>query len=227
MRTIYKLTLATLIVLFFVFSVQARDPEPVWRSGNLVLWNNTILEGDVSYNWAAELVSFRQPDGRIHTFSANQVSQFGWFDYTQSKQRNFVSLVKPADKERNSQVFFEVCMDGSLAVVRRFRRPHGLLKRVFSHPAHSTDRPTLAQNTELFDYYVYDAGRLLELERFYTDIYLPLMTAYDEQLHHFVAKHNINDRFLLGRLVVISHYNWLVQQDSKTASAKEKAGVPN
>lgn len=227
MKTIYKLTFTTLIVLFCVFSVLASHPEPAWRSGHLQLWNNTILEGDVSYNWSAELVSFRQPDGRIHTFSANQVSRFSWFDYTQSKQRNFVSLVKPVDKDRVNQVFFEVCMDGSLAVVRRLRRPHGLLKRIFSHPAHSTDRPTLAQNTELFDYYVFDAGRLLEMERFHTDIYLPLMTAYDEQLHSFVAKHNINDRLLLGRLVVISHYNWLVQQDSKTASAKGKAELPN
>jgi hypothetical protein len=112
-------------------------------------------------------------------------------------------------------------MDGPLSVVRRLRKRHGLFKRAFGHPTHYTDQPTMAQNTDLFDYYVHDADRLMALDRFYLEIYEPLMTAYDRELQTYVQRHNINTRTLLGRLVLIDHYNFLVQKDPRTASARE------
>ncbi|MFD2936776.1 hypothetical protein [Spirosoma flavum] len=227
MKTICKFTYTALIVLFSVSSIQANQPKIIWQNGHLVLWNKMILEGDVAYNWSAEMVLLRQSDGRLHTYSANQVSQFGWFDMDQHKRRNFVSLVKPIDKDRTNRVFLEICVDGPLAVVRRLRQPHGLLKRMFSHPSYSTDQPIMAQNHDLFVYFVYDAGNLLEMDRFYSDIYQPLMTTYDHELRQYVRDHNINDRTILGRLVLIDRYNSLVQHESKTASAKGFPDVMN
>lgn len=216
-----------MIVLFLVLPTMASSPKITWQAGHLLFWDKTVLEGDLSYNWAAEMISLREPDGRIRAFSANQVSEFGWFDFSVHKQRNFVSLVKQLDKSRVSQAFFEICVDGSLPVVRRLRTRHGFLKRTFSHPVYSNDQPTLTQNAEHFDYFVYDAGRLLALDRYYLDIYDPLMTAYDRELHQYALSHNINDRTLPGRLVLINHYNWLVQHDTKAASARETVPVAN
>ncbi len=227
MKTLYTFAAIVLFVLFFVSSSQASHPKLPWKAGHVELWDNTALEGDLSYNWAAEMVSLRQADGRIRTFSANQVARFGWFDYSVHKLRNFVSLVKPLDKDRTNQVFYEVCLDGQLTVVRRMRQPRGFLKRWFSHPSHATDQPVMAQNPDHFDYFVRDAERLLALDRFYTDVYRPLMTTYDRELHQYVLTHNINDRSLHGRLILISHYNWLVQFDTKAASTKEHVNAPN
>lgn len=227
MNTILKVTGTLLIVFFTVLPVQASSPKITWQTGHLQFWDKTVLEGDLSYNWAAEMVSLRQPDGRIHTYSANQVSEFGWFDYSLHKQRDFISLVKHLDKDRDSQAFFEVCMDGSLAVVRKLRTRHGFLKRAFSHPVYSNDKPTLIQNTDHFDYFVYDAGRLLALDRYYIDIYDPLMRGYEREIRQYVLSHNIDDRTLTGRLVLIDHYNWLIQHDTKAASVKEPVQVAN
>ena len=227
MKAFYKFTSTLFIVFFFVIPILASSPKAIWRAGHLLLWNKTVLEGDVSYNWAAEMVLFRQPDGRMHTYSANQVARFGWFDIAQHKHRNFVSLLKSVDKDRANQVFFEVCLDGPLTIVRRLGRPHGLFKRLFSHPAYATDRPVMAQNHELFDYFVYDASHLLALDRFYVDIYRPFMTTYSKELRHYIQTHNINDRSTLGRIVIIERYNSLVQQESKTASSKGFTSAPN
>lgn len=221
MKLVYKLILSTLIVLFHVFSVQASLPKPTWKSGQLILLNHTLLEGDLSYNWLMETVLFRHTDGRVQTFSANQVDQFGWFDFSIHQYRKFKALASDdKTKPYTRHAFFEICMDGSLTVVRNLRQPHGLFKRVFSHPAYFVDQPIMAQNTDYFNYYVYDSGRLLALDRFYTDIYDPIMTAYDKVLKRYIYDHNINDRHLLGRLVLIERYNLLVQQEAKTASAK-------
>ncbi|RYF63556.1 MAG: hypothetical protein EOO39_28310 [Cytophagaceae bacterium] len=227
MKTVYTFTFSVFFVFFSLTAICASYPKVIWHAGHIELWDRTDLEGDLSYNWAAEMVSVRQEDGRIRTFSANQVARFGWFDYSQHRLRNFISLVKPVDKDLTNQAFYEVCMDGSLTVVRRLRQSHGLLKGLLSHPAHATDQPDMAQNMDLFDYFVYDAGRLLTLNRFYIDIYEPLMTTYKKELHQYIQIHNINDRTLPGRLVLIDRYNWFVQQDSKAASAKGVADAPN
>lgn len=227
MKTTYTFLFSAIIVLFSLSPIRAFYPKVIWHAGHIELWDRTDLEGDLSYNWAAEMVSIRQEDGRIRTFSANQVARFGWFDYSQHKLRNFVSLVKPVDKDLTNQAFYEVCMDGSLTVVRRLRQSRGLLKRLLSHPAHATDQPSLSQDMDHFDYFVCDAGRLLALNRFYIDIYEPLMTTYKKELSQYVQTHNINDRSLPGRLVLIDRYNWFVQHDSKAASAKGRADAPN
>lgn len=226
MKIRYFFTLLITIVLFHVFPVQAALPKPTWQSGQLILWDKTVLEGDLSYNWLMETVLFRQTDGRVSTFSANQVNQFGWFDFSTHKYRTFKVLASNETKIRTKHSFFEICMDGSLVVVRNLRQSRGLFKRVFSHPTHFTDQPIMAQNPEYFNYYVYDAGHLLALDRFYRDIYDPLMTAYDKVLRKYIQVHNINDRNLFGRLVLIDRYNTLVEQDAKTASVKGVVVAP-
>jgi hypothetical protein len=226
MKLLYKLILSALIVFFHVFPVQANLPKPVWQSGQLVLLDKTVLEGDLCYNWLTETVLLRQLDGRVNTFSANQVNQFGWFDFSIHKYRTFKVLASAESKIQTKHSFFEICMDGSLVVVRNLRQPRGLFKRAFSHPAHFADQPIMAQSTDYFNYYVYDAGHLLALNRFYTDIYDPLMTAYDKVLKKYIQVHNINDRNLFGRLVLIDRYNALVEQDAKTASVKGMTVAP-
>lgn len=221
MKKVYIQLTASLIVFFLLSQSSYGLPNPIWHPGQLILWDKTTLEGDISYNWSAEMVLLRQSNGRLCTFSAHQINQFGWFDYSTHKHRNFVALPDNRSKQATRQTFFEICTDGPLSVVRRLRRPHGLLRKVFSNPSYYTDQPQMAQNQEHFDYYVYDAGKLRSLDKFFVEIYEPLMTSYDQELREYVLKHNLNDRSLLGRLVLIDRYNQLVQQDPRTASARE------
>ena len=212
------------------FSILLRQEQTTRKSsgkkGHLTLWDNTVLEGDVAYNWSAEAVLLRQADRRIRTFSASQVSQFGWFDYSQHEHRRFVTLAIATDNNQSKQAIFEHCLDGSLVVIRRIRPARGLNKWFAKHPMHYTDRPAMAQDKEQFEYFVYDADRLLALDRFYTDIYAPLMANHAPELQQYTLSHNLNDRTLLGRLVLINQYNYLVQQDAKTASIKEIGQEP-
>lgn len=227
MNRFYKIILITTIAFFCIFPTQALPPKVNWPAGQVILWNKTVLEGNLSYNWLAEMVMICQSDGRVSTFSADQVLQFGWFDYNQHKYRAFKSLLTSVQKDRTSYGFYEVYMDGSLTVVRHIRKSRGLWKRAFGHPENFTDKPTMAQNHDYFDYFVYDSDQLLPLDRFYSDIYTPIMTMYDRELRNYVIRHNLNDRTLLGRLMLIDQYNLMVQYDTKTASAKSYGNAPN
>ena len=225
MKIYLKFTLCLLIVLFQVNFTKAKSAAPNWQLGKIVLWDRRVLEGSVSYNWLMEIVLFRREDGRIHTYSVKHVSQFGWFDFSGNRFRDFRALDSQL-KQTSSQSFFEVCMDGPLVVVRRLKQPGGLAKHLAVHPTRFTDQPSLSQNMDSFDYFVYDAGRLRPMDRFYPDIYQPLMTAYSKQLQGYIHSHNINDRSLMGRLVLIDRYNSLVAQDAKTASIKAIGSTP-
>jgi hypothetical protein len=219
MKNVYLFSKIVLIIVFFTTVKSSALPASVWHKGQMMLFNKVTLEGELSYNWKTEIVLLRQSDGRVRAFSATQVQQFGWFDYSFHKQRNFLVLPTLVNKQAKS-AFFEIYMDGSLAVVRRLRKSHGLFKRLFNHPAYYNDQPSLAQTNDFFDYFVYDAGQLRAFDQFNLDIYEPLLTAYDEEMRQYIISHNINDHTLLGRLVLIDHYNFLVQHDPKTASAR-------
>ena len=226
MKRRFTVIFLVLIVFFHVAPVFANLPGPNWYSGQIIGWDNTTLKGDVCYNWLMRTVMYRQEDGRIRSFSANQVSRFGWFDVDTNTYRDFRVLRHEVADSRPSQAFFEVCMDGPLTVVRQLKPLRGLRKHLFSHPAYFTDEPALSKNIDFFDYFVYDAGRLRAINRFYTDVYEPLMTAYKTQLKQYTQVHNLNDRTLLGRLVLIDRYNTMVQQDARTASAKGLVSSP-
>lgn len=220
MKVRYLLILITLIVFSQSSPSQASVPKPVWQNGKLVFWDKTSLSGDICYNWLTEMVLFRTEDGRLQTYSPNQVSQFGWFDFSIHRYRDFRALPDEGNRSAHKQSFFEVCQDGPLAVVRRLRPRRGLRKIAFTHPAYYTDHPAMADNPEYFEYFANDGDRLRTLDRFYADVYEPLMIRYDQQLKKYIDTHNINDRLLFGRLLVINHYNLLIEQDAKTASAK-------
>ncbi len=226
MKLRFAIIFPLLITLFCVSPIFAALPKPNWHSGQITRWDKTILIGDLYYNWLMKTVLFRQADGRIRSFSANQVSQFGWFDFTTNTYRDFRVLNHQVAGDRSSQAFFEVCMDGPLTVIRQLKPLRGLRKHLFSHPAYFADKPALSQNTDFFDYFVYDAGRLRAVDRFYTDVYEPLMTAYKAKLDHYVQVHNLNNRTLLGRLVLIDQYNTMVRQEARMASVKGLVSSP-
>ncbi|MBN8821254.1 MULTISPECIES: hypothetical protein [unclassified Spirosoma] len=216
----YLVTSIIVIVFFQCLSIKASVPKPIWQTGKIIFWDKTALEGDICYNWLTEMVLFRTKDGRMYTYSTNQVSQFGWFDFSIHKYREFQALIHESDQAPAKQAFFEVCQDGSLAVVRRLKPRRGFRKIAFTHPAYYSDHPAMANNPEYFEYFVNDGDHLRSLDRFYTEVYTPLMTRYDKQLKKYIDTHNINDRLLFGRLVLINQYNLMIEQDVKTASTK-------
>lgn len=220
MKRFYTLAQIVLLVFFCVLTSRADRLDNGWRAGQLTLQNDSIMTGELAYNWSAEIVMLRQASGCIRTFSARQVREFGWFDADLSKKRYFVSLTRPVTADKSEQGFYEVWLDGSLPVVRQLRRSRSMFRRSFERPVFYTDTRQLTQNPDQFDYFVYDDGQFWALDRFYTDIYAPLLARYDRELKQYVHIHNINDRSLLGRLVLIDRYNIMDRQNQQSASAR-------
>lgn len=216
-----------IILLFVLFSGNPtranRPPEAFWRAGQLTFRDGTTVEGNLSYNWLAGLVQLRQVNGRVSTFSPDQVSRFAWFDYSEHKFRNFATYTGPDP----AQTFFEVYMDGPLSVVRRLKHPRRLSTTLFGQPVHYTDRPTLSADLDSFDYFVYDGVEFMPLNRFLTDIYAIHLVAFQHELRQYVQTHNVNDRSLLGRLILINRYNFLLLQKGEIASARRDGKRPD
>lgn len=220
MKFLRAFTLQVFFVLYVVELISAKPPKTLWQTGQLALWSDSLLTGALAYNWSAEMVMLRLPDGHIRTFSAAQVRRFDWFDQRQNKLRTFVSLESPLPINRTRQAFYEVWLNGPLTVVRRLKRAHGPFKRLFVNPTQCADTPMLSESLDQFDYFVHDEGRFLSLDWFYRDIYEPLLAAYDRELHQFIQDHNLNERTVLGRLILIDRFNYLSRHNPKTASVR-------
>ena len=210
------------IALFFVSKIHASTAGIIWHAGQATLWEGSILTGDVAYNWCAEAVQIRHRNGQISTFSSRQVREFGWFDYSMHKNRNFVSLSTSFKSEHPQLAFFEIFIDGQLPVIRRLDLPHGWLSRKLGHPKQYFDNPTLAQDTGLFTYFAYDEGQFLAVDHFYKEIYQPKLAMFDQELSRYSQVHNLNENTLLGKLMLINRYNFLAEENQKTASIKSE-----
>jgi hypothetical protein len=198
--------------------VYAGSPGPPWQTGYLVLADGNRLAGDLDYNWQAETVLLREPDGRIRAFSASQVQQFGWQASPSQRARLFVALPGSINQLPASLAFFEVCAEGPLTVVRRMKRTHGLFKRAYSNPIRNFDPETPDPHDSFFDYFAYVDGQFLSFKRFYVDIYLARMAAYQQELRQFVQTRHLNEKSQFGQLRIVEQYNQLVER--QTASVK-------
>lgn len=212
-----------LLVLFgFLFSTSgkgyANRPKPTWQTGHLILTDGTRLSGDLDYNWQAETVLLREPDGRIRAFSATQVEQFSWQASPNQRARLFVTLPGSIRQMPTSLSFFEVCAEGPLTVVRRMKRTHGLFRRAYNNPIRNFDPETPDPHDSFFDYFAHVDGQFLSFKRFYVDIYLTRMAAYRQELQQFVQTRHLNEKSQFGQLRIIEQYNRLVER--QTASVR-------
>lgn len=206
-----------LILLGFLFSmgtteVYAGRPKPTWQTGYLILADGSRLSGDMDYNWQAETVLLREPDGRIRAFSAGQVQRFGWQASASQKARLFVTLPGSVSQLPASPAFFEVCVEGSLTVVRRMKRTHGLFKRAYHNPIRNFDPETPDPHDSFFDYFAHVDGQFLSFKRFYADIYLARMAMYQQELQQFVQTRHLNEKSQFGQLRIVEQYNRLVER---------------
>lgn len=211
MRFIYLFS-SFVLLLLSVSVGQAASPGPGWQAGHLTWWDGTVLAGDLAYNWQAEMVLLRETDGRIRTFSAGQVRQFGWSASAGQKARYFIALPGSNNQLPDRPAFFEVCAEGTMTVVRRMKQTHGLFRRPYANPVRGFDPETPDPHDSFFDYFAHIDGQFLPFRRFYTAIYLARMSAHRRELQQYIQVHRLNEKSQFGQLRIIEQYNRLAEQ---------------
>ena len=224
MQTHYRLTLVWALLLGSSLAGLATPPGIHWLPGQLVLASGQTLTGDLAYNWAAEMVLFQRADGRVQTLSATQVQDFAWYDPAMHGYRFFVSVAGSVPTNPDAPAFFERMVSGPLSVYRRMRKPRGLVKRTFQHPERvNPDQPDAPDY--YYDYFAEADGKLRSFDRFYSDVYVPILSTFDTELQTFRLRNHLDERSARSRMRLISYYNTLLtrQQASPTVAWQTSA----
>lgn len=218
MHVIRLLVLVGSLVSTTLIDVSAGIPKPTWQTGYLILTDGDKRAGELDYNWQAETVLLREPDGRIRAFSASQVQQFGWQASPGQKARLFITLPGSIRQAPASLAFFEVCAEGPIMVVRRMKRAHGLFRRAYNNPIRNFDPETPDPHDSFFDYFAHINGQFLSFKRFYVAIYQAHMAAYRQELQQFVQVRHLNEKSQFGQLRIVEQYNRLAERQTASVN---------
>jgi hypothetical protein len=189
-----------------------------WNQGQLVLQNGIELEGELNFNWVAQVVQYRH-GATIKAYAANQIQTFTYYDNQQDLIRKFVMLDCPVKYGLRRPRIVEEVFLGSLPVYRELYVSHGLIK-VISLTGYNTDKE-LVKDTNNFTYLVYFGGELIPLLQFYRRIWPRVKVAFKKELTQYALLSRVDLAGTVGQLKLIHKYNCLTEQNRSVSLAEQ------
>jgi hypothetical protein len=186
-----------------------------WNRGGLVFRNGVEWEGELNFNWIAQVVQCRQ-GGTIKAYAANQIQSFTYYDNQQDIIRKFVSLDCSTKHGRQRPRIVEEVFLGCLPVYRELYLSHGLIKVVNLTGYNPTNERV--KDTNNFTYMVYFGGKLLPLLQFYRQIWPNIKRPFHKELTQYALRSNTDLARTAGQLQLIHKYNSIIERNRLTLS---------
>jgi hypothetical protein len=207
-----KLITGILLGLLLVkTSIAQVQPELDWCVGQLKLIDGTQLDGQINYNWKAEIVQFQQ-DGRIRAYSAQQVSGFSFFNPNDNTLRHFRVVAFPVRPSLIRPLFMEEIIRGELTVYRRLHHGRELFKT--ARPTGFNASHSCFNDPDRFDYYVVkpnaEPTAFTSVNDFFSHRWSGMNAAFEQELRRFTQALQLNTTKIQTRLMLIARYNALV-----------------
>jgi hypothetical protein len=188
----------------------ARAAEPAWNNGHVTLRSGEVIAAPMSYNWKAEVLQVRMPNGTRRAYSAHRVDSFCYYDSIQNVLRKFSTLEMPVSSAMIRPVFAEECAVGYYTVYRRLRHTKELFK-IVSPSLYDSDHE-LVKDSDNFDYFVVDVdGLTTGLNQFHEKLWPQMLTDYKVPLKQCVMTRQLDPHSTVGRLILINQYNYLTE----------------
>lgn len=175
-----------------------------WNPGKLMLRNGVELQGELNFNWKADIVQYRQED-KVKAYSIDQVSNFMYFDNQLNNLRKFVAINDCYLLQHGRPQFLEEIASGTLMVYRSLRITH-----TPSNAANFDMDGKLMKSTNAFVYVVHTGNEWLGLNEFYNQRWPQLMSLYKDDLKYYIKSPRNEVSRLVNRMVLICKYNALI-----------------
>ncbi|GAB3540533.1 hypothetical protein [Spirosoma fluminis] len=182
-------------------SLLAKNPG-TWSQGELILMNGARLEGELNYNWKAEIVQIRQ-NNTLKAYSALQVQEFKFFDNNQNTIRKFVAVDFPVKVALRRPLFLEEFVAGPLMVYRRLRHIREPIK--LTNPSMFGNDEELVKDIDNFIYFVYAGEDMVKLDDFNRFTWPRMQEEFEAELNQYATDLNSTT----AQLMLINKYNYL------------------
>ena len=186
-----------------------------WNTGSVIMPDGHKVEGQLNYNWKAEVLQVKLSDGTLRAYSAGRISSFMFFDETQNLLRRFSTIAFVGSDDKQRFAFMEECTTGKLSVYRRLRHPHEFIK--IARASMFTNDKEMVRDYDNFVYIVLDDSQVVDLDRFGVDLWPRMREEFGKPLTEYVKARQLDISSTVAKLMLINQYNYLkIKADEQT-----------
>lgn len=199
-----------IMFLLFIKNTEAqKQPGSTWGAGLVALLDETEYNGQIKYDLTINTVQLNQGDKTL-SFGASKVEYFEFFDVNEKILRQFYSLPFTATTSNyESLIFFELLTEGKITLLNR----EELIERVVSRPMTFGYYPggTMIERTLQDNFFILEENGKVRVfdpaQENIFDVFFP----YTNQMLDFAAKNRVSSRRKHDLILLINHYNLVVQ----------------
>lgn len=210
-----KIIFSLAVFLCYVsITVQASGPitHTDWHSGIIILNDQSIISGDISYDYKYDLIMYRN-EGKTQTFTSRQISSFSYYDAQKNILHKFITLVYTSRPYFEQRAFFEVILNGDISYLRKHNR-FPTYDATEKQLLHLTTNRGKNPHVVCYDYFVYINQNLIKASQFNKKV-LPLMLKKDQSLNNYIKKENLRTYDTGDQITLIRYFN-AQEEDLKT-----------
>ena len=185
-------------------------PQTDWSSGLIITADDEILQGEIRYNYAHDIVMYRSnADANQQTFSTNHITSFRYFDKEQDRVRYFQKHTYRKSEHIDRPAFFEVVLLGDISYLRKHNGAtyfDATKSRRFSVRSDSKVSPDVM----CYDYYVQLNGEIIRARRFKQEV-LPWLLNQNIAVKDHMKKHDLHSSYVDDQIRLVRYANKQLQ----------------
>lgn len=221
MKIRYFLSFVFLLCSLTAFT-QFNNHRTSWYPGIVILDTDEIIKGELSYDYANDLVMCRS-DEKIKTFGAHQAVSFQFYNEKENVFHKFKVFNVQHNSYYTQKGFFEIVLDGDVNYIRK-RNRYPIYQQKDGYLVERTINP----HELAFDYFVEVNGKLTKARKFKKEV-LPQLLLNEQSLEAYMKEQRLKTYDIADQIVLLSYYNRLADKPGTAAKTNlskqgEKSG---
>ncbi len=212
-----KKLLLTAIVVVGAMALAGAAPQTDWSSGLIITTDDAILQGEIRYNYAYDIVMYRSnEEANLQTFSTSHVTSFRYYDKEQDRVRYFQKYTYQKSEHIAQPAFFEVVLLGNISYLRKHNGAtyfDATDSRRFA--VKRSDR--VSPEVMCYDYYVQLNGEIIRARKFKREV-LPWLLSQNIAIKDHMRQHGLRSSHVDDQIRLIQYANHQLHQAHLSAS---------
>ncbi|MEM9832361.1 MAG: hypothetical protein AAF944_17145 [Bacteroidota bacterium] len=202
MKKLLLTAIATVGAISFAFSA----PQTAWSFGVIVIDDDQILQGEIRYNYAHDLVMYRKnADATLQIFSTNRIHSFRYYDDEQDRVRYFRKYTFRENEYITRPGFFEVVLSGNVSYLRKHNGTayfDATDSRRFAVKRSGRVSPEVI----CYNYYVQLNGEIIQAKLFKRKV-LPWLLKQNIAVKDHMKKHGLRSSYVDDQIRLLRYAN--------------------
>ena len=181
-------------------------PQTPWSAGIVTTNDNSILQGEVCYNYAHDIVMFRKsPEATITAFSVRDIASFRYYDEQQKVVHYYKTFAFQSSEFTSRLGFFDIVVSGDIYYLRRHNQMtyyDGTDERRFAVKKSARISPHLL----CYDYYVLLGDDVIRAKRFKKEV-LPWLMEQNIAINSHIKKNRLSPSFVDHQIQLVQYAN--------------------